>query len=89
MSSDLQSIIASPVSAYAEGLRSTGERLIELKIASGISASDQLKDPADVQELIKLKSLDGTFAKHLSEYVRPKFIERWTGVRDSRSERGE
>lgn len=65
------------------------EKLIELKIASGISASDRLKDLADVQELIKLKGLDGSFAKHLSEYVRPKFIELWTGVRDSRSERGE
>lgn len=65
------------------------EKLIELKIASGISASDRLKDLADVQELIKLKGLDGSFAKHLSEYVRPKFIELWTGVRDSRSDRGE
>ena len=34
----------------------TLEKLIELKLASGISAPDQLKDLADVQELIKIEN---------------------------------
>ncbi|HZN00770.1 MAG TPA: hypothetical protein VFB70_15310, partial [Pyrinomonadaceae bacterium] len=33
----------------------TLEKLIELKLASGISAADRLKDLADVQELIKIR----------------------------------
>src|SRR5262249_26228355 len=39
-----------------EGIKTaTLEKLIELKLASGISAPDRLRDLADVQELIKLK----------------------------------
>ena len=53
----------------------TLEKLIELKIASGITAPHRLKDLADVQELIKVKSLDKSFAERLDEYVRPKFLE--------------
>ena len=53
----------------------TLEKLIELKLASGISAKDRLKDLADVQELIKLKSLGVEFASKLDEYVRDKFVE--------------
>jgi len=58
----------------------TLEKLIELKIASGISAPDRLKDLADVQEMIKIKKLDSDFAVRLNEYVRPKFIELCEGV---------
>jgi hypothetical protein len=32
------------------------KKLVELKLASGMTAGDRLKDLADVQELIKLKS---------------------------------
>lgn len=53
----------------------TLEKLIELKLASGITAPDRLKDLADVQELIKLKDLDTNFAARLNEYVRETFIE--------------
>ena len=49
----------------------TLEKLIELKLASGISAADRLKDLADVQELIKIKKLDAAFAEKLDPYVRP------------------
>lgn len=51
------------------------EKLVELKLISGISAADRLKDLADVQELIKLKGLDEGFAEKLNEYVRAKYIE--------------
>ena len=53
----------------------TLEKLIELKLASGISAPHRLKDLADVQELIKVKRLDATFADKLDASVRDKYIE--------------
>lgn len=54
--------------------------LIELKLASGISGTDRLKDLADVQELIKLLSLPRDYSHKLNEYVRPKFEELWQNV---------
>jgi hypothetical protein len=59
----------------------TLEKLIELKLASGITAPDRLKDLADVQELIKLKKLDASFADQLDPSVRPKFLELQSAVR--------
>ncbi len=67
-----------PASASTEidGIRFvTLEKLVELKLASGISASDRLKDLADVQELIKIRKLDAEFAQKLDPYVRTKFLE--------------
>jgi hypothetical protein len=63
----------------------TLEKLIELKLASGISASDRLKDLADVQELIKIKRLDADFALKLDPYVRAKYLELEEAVRTSDS----
>lgn len=51
------------------------EKLIELKLASGMTAPDRLKDLADVQELIKSKSLDSSFALSLHSSVRERFLE--------------
>ncbi len=53
----------------------TFEKLVELKLASGISASDRLKDLADVQELIKIRKLNAAFADNLNPYVRAKFLQ--------------
>jgi hypothetical protein len=53
----------------------TLEKLIELKLASGMTATDRLKDLADVQELIKIRSLTKDFAFRLHPYVRDKFLE--------------
>lgn len=63
----------------------TFEKLIELKLASGISAADRLKDLADVQELIKIRKLDADFADKLDPYVRAKFLELEEAVRKSES----
>jgi hypothetical protein len=52
-----------------------GEKLIELKLASGMTASDRLKDLADVQELIKIRSLSNEFADKLNPYVREEFLK--------------
>src|SRR5205807_4688330 len=53
----------------------TLEKLIELKLASGMTALDRLKDLADVQELIKVRGLTSEFADSLNPYVRGKFLE--------------
>lgn len=58
-------------------------KLIELKLASGMTAPDRLRDLADVQELIKLKQLDVEFVEHLHPYVRTKYIELWKAVRST------
>ena len=64
-----------------DGVRTISlEKLIELKLASGMTAGDRLKDLADVQELIKLKALDADFTEKLNEYVRAKYLELWQAV---------
>lgn len=73
-----QVVFPEPVDDFVviDGIRTvTLEKLIELKLASGISAPHRLKDLADVQELIKVKHLDRTFADKLDESVRDKFVE--------------
>lgn len=53
----------------------TLEKLVELKLASGMTAPDRLKDLADVQELIKLRGLNREFAEKLNPYVRDRYLE--------------
>ena len=53
----------------------TLEKLIELKLASGMTAPDRLKDLADVQEMIKIQALTKDFADKLDPYVREKYLE--------------
>jgi hypothetical protein len=55
-------------------------RLVELKLASGMTAPHRLRDLADVQELIRVAGLDQDFAGQLDPYVREKFVELWRGV---------
>ena len=50
-------------------------KLIELKLASGTTAPDRLKDLADVQEMIKVKVLAEDYAENLDASVRDKFRE--------------
>ncbi len=63
----------------------TLEKLIELKLASGMTASDRLKDLADVQELIKIRGLQKDFAERLNPYVRDKFLELIESVAKSKT----
>lgn len=51
--------------------------LIELKLASGMSAPHRLKDLADVLELIRQLSLPREMADSLDDSVRGKFDELW------------
>jgi len=54
--------------------------LIELKLASGMTAPDRLKDLADVQKLIKVRGLTQAFGERLNPFVRDKFYELVDGV---------
>ena len=51
-----------------------------IKLASGMTAPDRLKDFADVQEMIKITSLSGEFADRLNPYVREKYLELLAAV---------
>ncbi len=51
------------------------QTLINLKIASGMTSSDRLKDLADVQELIKTLNVPTEFVDKLNPFVRDKFNE--------------
>ncbi len=55
--------------------------LIELKLASGISNANRVKDLADVQELIKALALSVELADQLNPYVRDKYLELWKATR--------
>jgi hypothetical protein len=51
------------------------EKLVELKLASGMTAPHRLKDLADVQELIKARGLTADLANKLDPSVRGKYLE--------------
>ena len=55
-------------------------KLIELKLASGMSAPHRLKDLADVIELIRAASLPSNLADALDPSVRDKYLELWTAA---------
>ena len=59
------------------------ERLIELKLASGMTAPHRLRDLADVLELIRARSLPRDLGTRLDPYVRAKFDELWAAAQGS------
>jgi hypothetical protein len=61
-------------------------RLIELKLASGMSAPDRLKDLADILEVIRLLRLPLGLADELDPYVRAKYSELWHAAQIQRPE---
>lgn len=71
----------SSASTEIDGIRIlTLEKLIELKLASGMSAAHRLRDLADVQELIKRCGLGSELSEHIDPYVRGKYLELWDAV---------
>jgi len=67
----------------------TLEKLVELKLASGMTAPDRLKDLADVQELIKARGLSSDFAEELNPYVREQYLKLWEAVAQAAPDAGE
>ncbi len=62
--------------------------LVELKLASGMTAPHRLKDLADVQELIRIQRLPKAFALEINAFVQDKYLELWQAVQDYPDEAG-
>lgn len=62
------------------------ERLVEMKLASGISAAHRRKDLGDVQELIRILQLPQVLANSLDPYVRDMYLQLWQEVADAPAE---
>ena len=60
-------------------------RIVELKLASGMTAPHRLRDLADVQELIKSRDLDDSFASQLDASVRARFLELYRATQGTDS----
>ena len=84
-------VIPDPSSASIEidGIRIvTLEKLIELKLASGMTAPHRLRDLADVLELIWIRKLKADFGERLDPYVRAKYVELWDAIAKATSVEG-
>jgi len=69
------------VSVELDGIRFLKiEALVELKLASGLSSIDRMKDLTDVQELIKTLGLPRTLGDSLNPFVQEKYRELWMAV---------
>lgn len=70
------------VSFEADGIKYVNlQKLVELKLASGMTNPGRLKDLSDVLELIKALDLPTDFAGQLDPYVRDKYGELWKEAR--------
>ncbi len=70
-----------------DGVRTvTLEKLIELKLASGLTAPARLRDLADVQDLIRARGLDASLADRLDASVRDKYLELERAVVEEREQ---
>jgi hypothetical protein len=58
-------------------------RLLELKLASGMTNPGRLGDLADVQKLIQVLNLAEDLANQLDPFVREKYRELWAAVRNN------
>ncbi len=71
-------------SVEIEGLRVVKlEQLIELKLASGLTASHRLRDLADVQDLVVLLKLPRELSNSLDASVRAKYVELWSSAQEA------
>jgi len=61
-------------------------KLLELKLASGISAPHRLRDLADVLEVVRLQRLPEEFDTQLDPSVRAKFRELWQAAQQADGE---
>jgi len=58
-------------------------KLIELKLASGLSTVDRLKDLGDVVEVIKILKLSRELGEQLDPSVRDEYYRMWDGVQNA------
>ena len=70
------------VAVLGDGFRVLSVKdLVELKLASGLTNPDCLKDLADVQELIRHADVPRELVEELDPMVRAKFVEIWDATR--------
>lgn len=70
------------VAEQREGFRVLSLRdIVEMKLASGLTNPDRLKDLADVQELIRHAAIPLELSASLDPMVREKFVEIWNATR--------
>jgi hypothetical protein len=62
------------------------EKIIELKLASGMTNPGRIRDLGDVQELIRHLGLGIDTAERLDSSVKGKYLELWHGVNGDRVE---
>ena len=62
------------------------ETLIELKLASGMTAPHRLRDLADVIELVRVNALPRRYDESLDPYVREKYAELWRAAQADEDE---
>ena len=62
------------------------ETLIELKLASGMTAPHRLRDLADVIELVRVNALAREYGESLDPYVREKYLELWQAAQADEDE---
>ncbi|CAN5855870.1 hypothetical protein BH11MYX4_BH11MYX4_11630 [soil metagenome] len=60
--------------------------LVELKLASGLTNADRMKDLADVQELIRAAKLPLELGQELSPMVQAKYVEIWNATKRDRDD---
>jgi len=61
-------------------------QLVELKLASGLTNADRMKDLADVQELIRAANLPLDLGNELNPMVQPKYAEIWQATKRDRDD---
>jgi hypothetical protein len=61
-------------------------RLIDLKLASGLTNPGRLKDLGDVQELIRTLNLPADLVTQLNPFVQEKYTELWNAVQNNPAE---
>jgi hypothetical protein len=64
-------------------------KLIELKLASGLSAPHRMRDLADVQDLITKLGLSRSLAEDLDPSVRDEYLRMWDAAADARDPQSE
>jgi hypothetical protein len=73
------------VSVEIDGVQTlTLTKLIEFKLASGITGLGRLKDLADVQELIRVKDLPAALCESLDESVRAMYLELHSQIQQAK-----
>ena len=65
----------------------TLNKLIELKLASGLSAAHRISDLGDVQKLIEFLSLPEELAQSLDPSVRPEYLRLWLATRQAEQDK--